>query len=615
MGTAFQWTGLKPSNLWGRITWDNRKFVADQCRKHADLGEPLARDYLRCASVQGAVAANRRLRSLSEGLTLGDTGLTATVHDEELKKWCERHAAEIAESADEWTRRGSVKNAIHYALRRVEECGLQFPIADPNDATPEQWGQALARVFDPQWWRHQVRRIQARKIESVARDIRLVSVNAGIYASDATVNRRRQQRHRNRETLNALEAANDQGQVLEMLEVVAASTSNPENRRHELMVRMRGFEECAIAAGHIGVFVTITTPSRFHAMKMNRKSGRAFANPKYDGSNPREAQAYLCRLWSRIRAKLWREGVRTYGFRIAEPHHDGTPHWHMMLHVDPEHRKRLHQVVTHYALEEDPDEPGAQTQRVKIVDIDPEKGSAAGYIAKYVAKNIDGGNLESDLYGREATQSAARIDAWASAWGIRQFQQIGGSSVTVWRELRRMKLEQMLESLTGAEDPAAAMEIMDAWEAADGADWAAYTMLQGGVTVRRDEQMIRAQYQADGLNRYYEQAQRLCGVVARGFGELVTRGMEWVIQPAGTAKKIAEALTRPGGWSASERADRAEEWADLFGPGTCVSYGHLGDPARPVVSSSLRGAQAPPWTCVSNCTGPRSRDFYGGFAA
>ncbi|MBY6221538.1 replication endonuclease [Marinobacter nauticus] len=65
--------------------------------------------------------------------------------------------------------------------------------------------------------------------------------------------------------------------------------------------------------------------------------------------------------------------------------------------------------------------------------------SATGYVAKYISESIDGYEVGEDSYGNDAVESAARIRAWASIWGIRQFQFMGSPNVTVYRELRRLR--------------------------------------------------------------------------------------------------------------------------------------------------------------------------------
>ncbi|WP_417532238.1 replication endonuclease [Marinobacter lipolyticus] len=473
-------------------------------------------------------------------------------------------------------------------LSTIEKLLARYDFDLPNGLTTES---RIERTKDERWWRRLVRKAQKQTLDNVARDYGLVSKQKGVYVSDWGLKLHQAQLTRNRSLLEEMIAVNDQCQEYTLAELSALSVSNPYVRRSELIVRASGFEKIAQDLGHAGVFLTITTPSKYHPVKV---SGQP--NPKYNGSTPSEAQSYLNSVWARIRAQLDREEIRTYGLRIVEPHHDGTPHWHLMLFVEPEHKTRLVEIMWDYALHEDSDEPGAQEARFEAVDIDYDRGSATGYIVKYICKNIDGefqenGEDAEDWYGNLTKDVAARVRAWASIHGIRQFQQIGGPPVTVWRELRR---------LDHTDD-----EIVEkARQAADRTDWAGFVETMNGPCAKRADQPIKTakwlefdqetgEYLDSPVNQYGEPAKgKLFGLFAQG-RYWITRTLRWEIK----RPEKAEPEINPG----SSWLDRLKQLTQVRKP-TEAQVAALPDDTAYAWEKLSGEVHPPPWSSVNNCT-------------
>lgn len=443
----------------------------------------------------------------------------------------------------------------------------------------------LGRLQDGAFWNRQLGKLIRRSREHVRRaGFNLVNKRGQLFCSNRAVRDRRAQKLRNSALLDALSMVNELGEEFSLSELVEKSNANPAVRRAELMTRIAGFEAIARNLNHAGEFLTLTCPSRFH--RAHHISGDV--NDKYDGSSPRDAAAYLQKVWAKIQAALKRAEIGIYGFRVAEPHHDGCPHWHGLFFMEPHHVDAFRRIVARYACRENREELGLvyfETQkaakdfarsvqaerrlgggkvaslatilgslktegefweqadwrvfgdakvraRVLFKEIDWSKGTAAGYIAKYIAKNIDGKNNAGEGVGEDwesadgesVVVTAERVDAWAALWGIRQFQQIGGAPVGIWRELRR---EGMTEG--DADDV-----IVRAALAADKGDWGKFVHLMGGAFVCRDALPIalyKEEAQIALTNRYGEPVGKFTrGVVDTESGEIrISRIHEWTV--------------------------------------------------------------------------------------
>lgn len=540
-------------------------------------------------------------------------------------------AAPLSLTADEEAIRTKAKELAQFCLRcSLRGCHLHaqhYGLSPPRARTAA--GQ-LARYRDEQWWRRRLRKRQCEIIEELGRELGLVSARTTLYVTNSGLQLVRERKRRNRALLEAWQAVNEQGQAYTLAELADRSVANPELRRHELMARIAGTEQAARDRDHVGLFVTITCPSRFHATQW--RSGEQNAN--FDGSSPAHGRRYLNRLWANIRRWLKDTQIDVYGLRVREPQHDGTPHDHYLLFVAPAHEEAVVRIMRTWALKESPNEPGAQRRRFDCKRIDYQRGSATGYIAKYISKNINGYGVEADLHGRDAVQSAERVQAWASIWGIRQFSFFGNPPVSVWRELRRL----------AADSKELPEPLKQAAMAADAGKWAGFIDAMGGIGAGKAAQPIRLlKVWNDELGRYGEaKGEQVIGVEA-GALSVITRCHQWTInrvkggQPCGTAiscstSTAAPAATKSALAAVPDPTNQPHRWAlgvdrratltvtaTAFGEaitgiraGTVLPWneakgqpsGKLGRPLFQweVEAASRQRGDAAPWSSVNNCT-------------
>ncbi|MYM67300.1 replication endonuclease [Pseudoduganella sp. FT55W] len=514
-------------------------------------------------------AGDRKKEETIEALAWDDQRVPLAVDGVQVGEGAFHHAAEAAaRECYAICHRVQTADAILIAIGMVcRRRGVPVPRGDTL-------ASVIARAVDKGWWLRQVRKEWTRRFEHISIALGLTYVKTDPYISRemAIV-----QEARNRENAKLLEnctAVNEHGQSYTLAELAATGMGNKTLRRGELMLRIRGFEEIADGLRHVGMFWTITCPSKFHSVGgTNEKYQKAGA------PTPRDAQKYLVGVWAKMRAALHRAGIQPYGFRIAEPHSDGCPHWHMLLFVAREHADQMNDIIRTYALEEDGDEAGAQKNRAKLVAIEAGKGTAAGYIAKYVAKNIDGHGVgdhkafengstyvvANDIFGDLEITASQRVTYWSQVWGIRQFQQIGGAPVGVWRELRRIEQGAVAQAPEALQAAWAACQKIESPNpaVAKQASFAAYLEAQGGPTVGRRAaiQIAAREVTVEGRYGVYTAAKPV-GVYCVSQPHAVYEGVHyrWTITRPGESAGVAFDLPRTGVNNCTRRAAEKPFW-------------------------------------------------------
>ncbi|MDC9603941.1 replication endonuclease [Xenorhabdus griffiniae] len=405
---------------------------------------------------------------------------------------------------------------------------------------------AVSRLVNDDFWYRRLKAHRTRWREALLIAAMAVNKNRSPYASRQAIQEVKSQRLANMQYLESMDIEDvATGERFDLVEKVMQSISNPEIRRMELMAQIAGIERVASVRGDIGMFITITTPSKYHPTRQMGADKVAVLNSSWanEAYTPKDGQRYLVKVWAKIRTAFKDEGLNVYGVRVVEPHHDGTPHWHLLLFTDKASRAAAVEIMRKKALQEDGGERGAQKYRFECRHMN--KGGAVGYIAKYIAKNIDGyalDGLTDDETGKPLKDAAAAVTAWASTWRIPQFQFYNLPSKGAYRECRRLRSLCIADQLGDVAEKVRA--------AADQGDFENYILSQGGPCTPRDQQTIRvAREVSDKLNPYDEAVSNVVGIYAQlnpAAGVLKTREREYRIVKKHDSQAPASAVAGEG---------------------------------------------------------------------
>lgn len=443
-------------------------------------------------------------------------------------------------------------------------------LQDENEQATEC---AILRMICPKWWLGKLSNLRDQCIEHLFIGAGMVG-KFNPYISAQSLSEWEAQQKSAQQWLEMTMIESESGLMLPLAEAAASSTANPANRFTELIVRARGLEEMAEDAEKVGLAITLTAPSKYHGN-----------SHKWNEEAPKIAQRYLVSQWAKIRAKLTRKGVVISGLRVVEPHKDATPHWHLLVFVSPANLSLFKQVLHHYALQVDGDEAGAKERRLLIEPIDATKGSAVGYIIKYLSKNIAGEHMEGEKDftashdGKDSKDDKAiEVDAktgarlatsWASRHRLRQFQFFGTSSVSIWRELRRLRVSPQSEGIEAAR------------VAADASNWLEFEKSLSVKPLDIDYEVTECG------NEYGESVKRIRGLLADG-EEVITRGERWKLREMSNTEKASF-------------SDLKHERNKIFAFNHGVKKEDKKDLPKwkqPALDVDFRS----PWTCGNKCT-------------
>jgi hypothetical protein len=484
---------------------------------------------------------------------------------------------------------GQIANYIDFNRSEIKQLSISLAECDFEPIEQIKRAEALlgtsipgttvesqyARTRSVQFWRRAltVRVTQAR--EQFFLRLGMLGKQRELYASDFGVDARdsqmRVQEKWMRDTVLVSASLHDSKcKPVNHKEIrLADIAKGPKERFAKIYSFVKAMDLLSIEQNLSAAMLTITLEPEWHPNPWN-------GTENWNGKSPREAHKTFCERWQAVQRDLHRIGIRLSGLRVAEPHRDACPHYHIWLLYRPEHEtKILLAIMDYFPLKLKVRSPTAEKPyaedviyetredfaarvcrpclgrrdgaQVEFSKIDREKSKAASYVTKYLmetllTKNDDNsedmlpnssGNDEDNNSPEKTNETpkqdnkpskskhAPRVNAFRSIWGIKRGQLFGvAKCLTAWDELRRMNYapeNAVLRNLWSIARGGVAEGRIGKGSGQRG-DARAFLEALGGLDAARNskpnsKRLILARLVEEGANKYGDAIKKTVGIV------------------------------------------------------------------------------------------------------
>lgn len=214
------------------------------------------------------------------------------MEDKELRRFADRIAGQLLQNYDRYCEEFLAANDGDNSLLLSNGVQAVFygriaRMARAFNITPMHWRKyckgkldassavaSLSRLANAEWWERQLKAQRTRWREALLIAAGEVNLKKYPYASKQAIRDVQARRLANMDYLKGCDLENvATGERFDLIDKVMASISNPEIRRMELMSTIAGIEKYAASERHVGMFITITTPSKYHPTRVVGKEG------------------------------------------------------------------------------------------------------------------------------------------------------------------------------------------------------------------------------------------------------------------------------------------------------------------------------------------------------